>query len=409
MTRSSRGIMLLMTFTSSCGGSLSTGDPVLDAGREGGADTGAPDALDASRRVPVQISAALTHACVLFSDATVSCWGEIPSDASNVPNPTPATVPGAVTEQQIASGDAADCFVSTSGSVSCFGDDSYGSVGDGISGDGDIVAVLTQIIPSGVGFVSMGDNFGCARGSSGAVSCWGYNAAGQIGPGGGPTGVGQVHPTPTLVPGLPQVGQIALGLSHACALSVDRQTVNCWGEGAYGQLGDGMSGMGYVRATPAPAVGLPSGVATIVAGGVDSCVITDGGELWCWGANDQAQLGTGAPGSPVTTATQIPGLESVAQASAGSYDAICAVTTAGATYCWGLDEVYFLESDASLRYLAPTLVTGIPPATQVATGNDFVCILGIDSTVWCWGSNEGGQCGPLATGSVVATPVQVPF
>jgi alpha-tubulin suppressor-like RCC1 family protein len=385
----------------------------IDGGSSADSDAlfegGAPDAGDGGRRVPIQLSAGTDYACALFSDATVSCWGDPGDGRLGGPYADPTPVPGAVADQQISAGGFAECLLSKAGAVSCLGDDWYGAVGDGHSGEGDIVTTPTLIMPSGVTYVSMGDSFGCALAMNGAVSCWGYNAAGQIGPGGGSTGLGQVHPTPTLVSDLPQAGMIATGLSHACALSLDRQTVSCWGEGYYGQLGDGMSGSGYVRATPAPVVGLPAGVSTIAAGGGDSCAITDGGALWCWGANDQAQLGTGAPGSPVTNPTRIPGLESIAQTSPGSNDEICAVTTSGATYCWGLDNVGASEPDAALNYFAPTLVTGVPAAKQVATGNDFGCVLGVDSTVWCWGANYEGQCGPLASGMVVPTPVQVPF
>jgi len=254
--------------------------------------------------------------------------------------------------------------------------------------------------------VSMGFAFGCALDVSGAVSCWGWNSAGQIGPGGGP--VMQVDATPTPVSGLPPIGIVATGASHACALSLDRQSVSCWGQDVYGELGDGMSGTGHDRSTPGAVVGLPSGLASLASGGGVNCVVTDTGNLWCWGLNAQALIGTGAPGSPVTTPTQVAGLSGVARAAIGN-EAACALTTTGATYCWGEDLAAANAPDASSIYVSPAVVGGVPMAAQVAVGNAHACVLGIDGTVWCWGANDAGQCGPLASGNIAATPAQVPF
>jgi alpha-tubulin suppressor-like RCC1 family protein len=307
----------------------------------------------------------------------------------------------------VAAGDVAACVLSSGAAVSCLGDDSHGAVGDGQSGIGIDVSTPKQIIASQVKAVSMGYAFGCALDANGQVACWGDDNAGQIGPGGDPDG--GVVATPTLVSGLSPIGVIATGTADACALSVDASSVSCWGFGEDGELGDGMSGTGHDRATPGRVLGLPSRVSTIVAGGAVNCAISMGGDLWCWGWNGNAQLGTGTPGDPVTTPAHVTGVSSVTQAAVGLDQEACAITTGGATYCWGVNLLNPIAPDGGINHIPPTLVTGIPAAAELAVGDAHVCILGIDSTVWCWGANDVGQCGPLATGSVVATPVQVPF
>jgi alpha-tubulin suppressor-like RCC1 family protein len=66
----------------------------------------------------------------------------------------------------------------------------------------------------------------------GHVKCWGENAFGQLG-----DGTTNPRCTPTLVPGLEEVRQIAVASTHVCALMRDGG-VQCWGANASGELGD---------------------------------------------------------------------------------------------------------------------------------------------------------------------------
>jgi alpha-tubulin suppressor-like RCC1 family protein len=66
----------------------------------------------------------------------------------------------------------------------------------------------------------------------GAVSCWGWNFAGQLGNG----NADQAHPT--AIPSLTGVSLLRSGSAHTCALKPDVSLL-CWGWNANGQLGDG--------------------------------------------------------------------------------------------------------------------------------------------------------------------------
>lgn len=81
--------------------------------------------------------------------------------------------------------------------------------------------------------------------------------------------------------------QIAVGQSHACALTSDG-TLRCWGSNSSGMLGARSSS----SATPIEVRrGLPPG-ALIAAGRAQTC-LWDGAFAQCWGRNDDGQLADG--------------------------------------------------------------------------------------------------------------------
>ena len=105
----------------------------------------------------------------------------------------------------------------------------------------------------------------------GGVQCWGDNSFGQLGDG---TSTARSAPVP--VAGLARgVAAIAAGSYHACAL-LSVGGVRCWGYNAIGQLGDGTT---TDRKTPMPVVGLASGVAALTAGDAHTCALTTAGAV----------------------------------------------------------------------------------------------------------------------------------
>ncbi len=74
----------------------------------------------------------------------------------------------------------------------------------------------------------------CALLSDDSVMCWGDNTYGQMGLG----STGGSQPLPIAVPALTHVREIRIGLEHACAVRSDL-SVWCWGGNEAGQVGDG--------------------------------------------------------------------------------------------------------------------------------------------------------------------------
>jgi hypothetical protein len=93
--------------------------------------------------------------------------------------------------------------------------------------------------------------------------------------------------------------------------------VKCWGNNAFGELGDGTT---TDSAVPVGVVGLGSGVLSASAGGFHSCAVTAAGALTCWGHNPNGELGDGTT-TDCAAPVDVMGLASAA----------VAVSTAGIT------------------------------------------------------------------------------
>ena len=87
---------------------------------------------------------------------------------------------------------------------------------------------------------------------------------------------------------LPTTPQLVAGDSSTCRLRTDG-TVECWGDNAYGQLGDGTT---TNSSLPIQVAGL-TGVTSLAAGSNHTCARLDDGSARCWGSNGNGQLGDG--------------------------------------------------------------------------------------------------------------------
>ena len=132
----------------------------------------------------------------------------------------------------------------------------------------------------------------CARKTDGTLWCWGYNLAGQLGD--GTTSVGF---SPVQVAALgTSVAEVAASGSHTCARKTDG-TLWCWGDNSNGQLGDGTK---TNSSSPMQVVAAGTNLAEVTAGGSYTCARKTDGTLWCWGDNNNGQLGDGTTLSPWT-------------------------------------------------------------------------------------------------------------
>ena len=93
------------------------------------------------------------------------------------------------------------------------------------------------------------------------------------------------------------------GTTRTCGILTG--SVYCWGTNAYGQLGNGTHGGGSpsVNASTTPVKVVrdtyPTGIGTkkvidMSSGGYFNCIIIEGGEVYCWGQNNNGQLGIGS-------------------------------------------------------------------------------------------------------------------
>jgi alpha-tubulin suppressor-like RCC1 family protein len=284
-----------------------------------------------------------------YGNTTTIGDNETPASAGDVP------VGGTVT--QITAGTEHTCALLSTGNVRCWGDNS-GQLGYGHInriGDDETPASVGDVPIGGpVVQIEAGGSHTCARLTSGAVRCWGIADSGQLGYG-NTIRVGAVG-TPAAAGDVPIGGtavQIVAGANHTCAL-LSTGAIRCWGENATGQLGRGGGpNIGdderpdsVPAFIPSPLGTSPFIVAELMAGANHNCVRSGGttdttGFLRCWGDNFYGQLGYGH----TSTVNTLPGILGVVQLGpskaasiAGGTDHTCAALQTGAVRCWGRGE-----------------------------------------------------------------------
>ncbi len=126
------------------------------------------------------------------------------------------------------------CVLHQDRSIRCTGANRWGQVG---VAEPAVVRELTTVAFTGFPVsLAVGGYHTCLLDIIGKVHCWGYNGFGQLGQEPSQEPAGHKVSTPTEVPNLSGVTEIAAGAHHTCALVGD-QDVRCWGRNTEGQLG----------------------------------------------------------------------------------------------------------------------------------------------------------------------------
>ncbi|MGI8509423.1 MAG: protein kinase domain-containing protein, partial [Gemmatimonadaceae bacterium] len=193
---------------------------------------------------------------------------------------------------------------------------------------------------------------------------------------------------------------IVPGAAHTCMLSSDGEAY-CWGSNNQGQLGTG----GTERS--AAPVGIPVNVrfSSLAPGLSHTCALTPVGAAYCWGGNDHGQVGDGSSverTAPVRVAVR----RSFVSIATGAQHS-CALTADGHVFCWGSDAHGQLGDGGNSDRTSPVAVTGGINFIDVATGWNHACALNDAGAAYCWGSNDAGQLGDGTTiDRSTPTPVQ---
>jgi alpha-tubulin suppressor-like RCC1 family protein len=349
-----------------------------------------------------QVATGFQHSCAWSAARGIQCWGDNSFGQLGNGATTSSETPVAVQQFGNASGVMSGgvfhtCALSTAGGVRCWGQNSFGQLGDDSFTDR---ALPTDVagLASGVNGIAAGGFHTCAVLGSGSVRCWGSNFAGQLGIG-SQSDLG----APAEVTGFPApVQRIAAGEAHSCALT-QSGAVLCWGSNAAGQLGDGtLTG----RTSPTSVSGLSSGVREISVSGNFSCALLQSGAVRCWGGNESGQLGDGSVLNRLTPAP-VSGLTSgIVSIEAAWYHA-CALDGGGGLRCWGRNTEGQLGDNSTLPRLRPQPVAGLGVGVLANSGGGGQnCVLLQGGRLRCWGANNFGQVGDGSSWGV-RTPVAV--
>ena len=201
--------------------------------------------------------------------------------------------------------------------------------------------------------ISSGENFSCARLTNGSVQCWGAGDRGQLG-----NGKNEDQNEPVEVAELDNVVEVTTGESHACAL-INTGEIKCWGDGGYGRLGNGDFSN---QNKPVNVKGITNAI-KISAGGKHNCALLNDGQIKCWGSGDYGSLGNGPiSGTGGTISENVYQIDTAIDVSAG-WNHSCAVLADGSMKCWGSDSYGQIGAGLSRNQFIPlgvkTLITRV--------------------------------------------------
>jgi len=342
----------------------------------------------------VKVFAAQYHSCALSADGLMYCWGYNGQGQLGTGNITDSAVPvqvgGALAGKTITEigGTANTSCAIAEGKIYCWGQNTKGQAGLGYA---DATSVTSPALVSATNTATtLPTSYSATVLTSGSRSsttcaivngkayCWGPNENGAVGDN---TTTQRNLPTKVIDTGVLSgktvtsisqdgfVSDASGGFAHTCAVASG--AVYCWGDNLVGQLGDGTTTDRTV-----PVAVLTSGVlsgktAQIVRVGLKhSCVQANNG-VYCWGNNDNGQIGDGTTNqreSPVTV-LQLPGgltASNVVSLGGGSNRG-CAVITDGRTFCWGYNSSGQIGDGTTINRTAPTESLFLRP-----TGNQYI-------------------------------------
>lgn len=139
---------------------------------------------------------------------------------------------------------------------------------------------------------------------------------------------------------------------------------------------------------------------TVGVGQYFACALTHG-EAFCWGANDEGQLGRNHADS-VGPVGRVAGTQGFEMLSVGNENA-CALRQ-GVAYCWGAGALFGQEMPVAV----PTAVAASRAFTTISVGGRHACALDEEGGAWCWGNNDLLSGGQLGDGTTVSRAQPAP-
>ena len=263
--------------------------------------------------------------------------------------------------------------------------------------------------------VTAGGNHTCGLTTGGAAFCWGENGAGELGNGSavGPEACAAIRGTalpcsqePVAVAGAITFSELSAGGEYTCGLTASG-AAHCWG----------LLALLYPYSPFPVAVAGGFTFFAVSVGNSHACGVTTGGLLYCWGSNDYGQLGNGSTSDSPVPVLVTGGFRFSAVTTGHSYT--CALTTGGAAYCWGFSYFGQLGNGSTTGPGAgpescsgspcstvPLAVTGGLTFSMLSAGTTHACGVTTGGAAYCWGVNDLGQLGDGTTTNSSA-PVKV--
>jgi alpha-tubulin suppressor-like RCC1 family protein len=312
---------------------------------------------------------------------------------------------------EVAAGGWHTCARISDGTARCWGDNSYGQLGDGTRTDRKHPVTVKNGAGTGpldhITAISAGLGHTCARISDGTARCWGLNISGELADGTLtdrklPVKVKNVAGTGPL----DHITAISTGDFHTCARISDG-TARCWGNNAHWQLGDGIDTDRKLPVKVKNVAGTDplDHITAISTGGNHTCARISDGTARCWGGNFDGQLGDGTTFEPdgalpvkVKNVAGTGPLDHITAISTGDRHT-CARISDGTARCWGGNFNGQLGDRTRTDRKLPVIVKNangtarLARITAISTGGNHTCARISDGTARCWGDNSSGELG----------------
>jgi alpha-tubulin suppressor-like RCC1 family protein len=355
------------------------------------------------------------NACSLTTAGDLYCWGRYHSGTPDTRQLTPRQVETSLQfvqlETQGTYGQGRTCAITADGRGYCWG---AGALGAGSNSSGPVTSYAVPIPVAGnhtFRSIHTGEVFGCGLTTAGAAWCWGSPRDGNL---------GSTDPAPYAFSPVPVSGghvfaSMALGDRHSCGVKANGE-VWCWGRNGARQLGAPSANACPVQDGSSPPLADCARAPVQLAGGISfskatagtefTCALTGAGAAYCWGRNNVGQVGSATTetcvvqqvsGSNGTPEIRVPCAPIPARvAGAPAFTAL----TAGDAFACGLTaagQVYCWGQAAGIVN-SPTAVAvgGASRFTAISAGSQL-CGRATDARVYCWGPNDQGQLGDGTT------------
>lgn len=428
---------------------------------------------DASRTT---ISAGQNHSCVIANeDSYPYCWGLNYNGQIGNSSWTNSLIPEAVTMSGVLSGKTVKsienggyntCAIASDDNAYCWGYGYYGGLGNSENSNySSPQAITTTGALSGKTMLSMSGGYYhvCAIASDNLMYCWGYNYYAQLGNNStiNANAAVAVINDGVVLESLTSVGKssllrssdkstwrqytqtnrknllehiskgwflsqkIEVGHYHSCGINLDNLAY-CWGGNTRGQLGANS----VIDYSYPFAVNTASGISglynmtviSIDAGDRFSCVKASDNNAYCWGQNDNGQIGDNswsqrnAPVAVNITSASALYQKTVKDISVGFWHVCVIANEDNKVYCWG----YNYEGELGIgtsgsgndKNLPVAVITAGSPMdgkniAAISAGGYHTCAVDTVGVAYCWGQNDFGQLGNGTSGGISAAPVQV--
>jgi DNA-binding beta-propeller fold protein YncE len=350
--------------------------------------------------------------CAIMGGTNLYCWGlnqygeDGLNNTSQYTTPVQVTYPvgtwTAISMGQYYSADPFNTCGIMSGGLYCWGHDNYGTAGQANNTEYNEPTQVTS--PSTTwSSVSVSGADACAITTAGALYCWGFDAEGEDGPNatsnGYPAQVTGVSGTWTAV---------SQGEDTACGIASGK--LYCWGYTPYIlNTWYNANGNQPTTTTPQQIGSATNWTAVSTAYGTDACAINSSGQLYCWGKNVEGQDGQGYTGGTLSSPTQITSPSATWSSVSMSNADTCAITTAGALYCWGFNANGEDGLGNTTEYYATSPMQITSPSTtwsSVLQDTYDACAINTSGKLYCWGWNGKGEDGGGA-GNAYDSPTAV--